>query len=405
MSLWVRANLSTPAGFAGIMHCKDPASNRPSFVLGFDRATNKARYAVYAAGDPEGALQPPTGAVEEDGTWQIYAGSWVHYAIVHVKHDSTGAPNASMYRDGVLVGSAQVPYEWAEEEMECAVGSSSLLSRGFLGDVLMFYLWQGALTQLEIAYTRQTGTPHHVSESSVSGVMGSECRDIDECALRAHVCQNASCVNTVGSYACSGPPLHRDDDEVLVDVDECAARNHACEAAANTTCVNTLGSFYCMCTNGSTYNVSLNGSRSIRPPQTRLGARGLSISLWTRCANSRADVPQALLECTHPVLDIPYFLLTLSTQTDVLMYTMYNNIQHSSIPARAAQNGMDLPCAWTHFALVHSSSNTLSMYRNGIQVRRVDLACIYIWVFACMSLVVSVMLFMEIDIFTVGHSV
>jgi hypothetical protein len=113
-------------------------------------------------------------------------------------------------------------------------------------------------------------------------------------------------------------------------------------------------------------------------------------------------VPQALLECAHPALDIPYFLLTLSTQTDVLMYTMYNNIQHSSIPARAAQNGMDLPCAWTHFALVHSSSNTLSMYRNGIQVRRVDLACIFGYLRAC-HLVSLAMLFMDIDIFTIDH--
>lgn len=83
------------------------------------------------------------------------------------------------------------------------------------------------------------------------GFTGNNCeRDIDECELRPHVCQNgASCTNTNGSYQCNCAPgwSGRNCTE---DVDECEANPAVCHNGA--TCINTNGSYQCNCVHGWT---------------------------------------------------------------------------------------------------------------------------------------------------------
>jgi hypothetical protein len=37
-------------GYAGFVHCRDPASTKPEFLLAFDRAASRAKYIVMPAG-------------------------------------------------------------------------------------------------------------------------------------------------------------------------------------------------------------------------------------------------------------------------------------------------------------------------------------------------------------------
>ena len=70
--------------------------------------------------------------------------------------------------------------------------------------------------------------------------------DIDECLGRTAGCSH-SCVNTLGSYECVCPSGFKvaDDRTSCVDVDECTV-NTTCDHL----CLNTQGSFKCQCYEG-----------------------------------------------------------------------------------------------------------------------------------------------------------
>ncbi|PFX15193.1 Fibrillin-1 [Stylophora pistillata] len=89
---------------------------------------------------------------------------------------------------------------------------------------------------------------------------GRECKDIDECLSNAHTCSkhSATCTNTEGSFNCSCNPGFTGDGHNCQDIDECAKNIHNC-SKNNATCFNSMGSFNCSCNagfRGDGYNCS-----------------------------------------------------------------------------------------------------------------------------------------------------
>uniref|UniRef100_A0AAY4EA35 Neural EGFL like 2 n=1 Tax=Denticeps clupeoides TaxID=299321 RepID=A0AAY4EA35_9TELE len=80
------------------------------------------------------------------------------------------------------------------------------------------------------------------------------CEDIDECAEGKHYCrENTMCVNTPGSFMCichSG--YIRIDDYSCTEHDECVTGQHSCDE--NALCFNTVGGHSCSCKPGYTGN-------------------------------------------------------------------------------------------------------------------------------------------------------
>ena len=77
-------------------------------------------------------------------------------------------------------------------------------------------------------------------------------QDIDECSSMPDLCQNGLCINTLGSYRCVcdrgyQPDISRTSCE---DLNECLASPGPCEHE----CYNTLGSFKCRCPPGFQLN-------------------------------------------------------------------------------------------------------------------------------------------------------
>uniref|UniRef100_A0A1B6DNR4 EGF-like domain-containing protein n=1 Tax=Clastoptera arizonana TaxID=38151 RepID=A0A1B6DNR4_9HEMI len=89
------------------------------------------------------------------------------------------------------------------------------------------------------------------SRGFYSGPNG-RCIDINECEKGAHCQPNERCVNTHGGYLCTnlltcgnGYKLNSDKTQ-CIDLDECAEQQQACDH----TCLNTWGSFRCICQPG-----------------------------------------------------------------------------------------------------------------------------------------------------------
>ncbi|XP_018428794.1 PREDICTED: uromodulin-like [Nanorana parkeri] len=80
---------------------------------------------------------------------------------------------------------------------------------------------------------------------------GFNCSDVDECAYYwSNNCGYYTCVNTYGSYYCMCPSGYRNDSGAgCVDVDECSNPGlNTC--TVNATCTNTIGSYTCVCAPG-----------------------------------------------------------------------------------------------------------------------------------------------------------
>ncbi|KAK7789040.1 hypothetical protein R5R35_010542 [Gryllus longicercus] len=80
---------------------------------------------------------------------------------------------------------------------------------------------------------------------------GTQCIDIDECALGTHECTSQqTCHNRQGGYTCQCPPGHTvNENRECEDVDECADfPGQFCPS--NSICENTVGSYHCRCNDG-----------------------------------------------------------------------------------------------------------------------------------------------------------
>ncbi|XP_051001080.1 uromodulin [Acomys russatus] len=141
---------------------------------------------------------------------------------------------------------------------------AQLLSLTWMLVVMVVTPWLTVAGANDSSEARKCSECHSNATCTVDGVVttcscqkgftgdGLVCEDMDECAtLQTHNCYaNSSCVNTLGSYECSCldgfrlmPGLG------CIDVDECSEQGlNDCHALA--TCVNTEGNYSCLCPEG-----------------------------------------------------------------------------------------------------------------------------------------------------------
>lgn len=86
-------------------------------------------------------------------------------------------------------------------------------------------------------------------DAGYSGDGISSCTNIDECATNVDDCGSvATCVDTPGSFTCVCPSGYFWNGTTCADQDECVLGTDNCDA--NATCANTLGNFSCTCNMG-----------------------------------------------------------------------------------------------------------------------------------------------------------
>ena len=80
---------------------------------------------------------------------------------------------------------------------------------------------------------------------------GPEGQDIDECKTLPNLCENGQCINTLGSYRCiCNKGFKPESGTKCVDVNECLQRPGPCEHE----CTNSWGSYSCSCPQGYALN-------------------------------------------------------------------------------------------------------------------------------------------------------
>ncbi|XP_078573089.1 uncharacterized protein LOC144859950 [Branchiostoma floridae x Branchiostoma japonicum] len=107
----------------------------------------------------------------------------------------------------------------------------------------------------------QPGQRAYTCDQCPDGMLGNgeTCEDINECLLASsdpgiHSCVNADCVNTPGSFSCvCHPGYQRDGDgHHCVDINECRNKDHNRCDPHHGVCVNEEGGYRCMCQPGHT---------------------------------------------------------------------------------------------------------------------------------------------------------
>ncbi|XP_065188495.1 fibrillin-2-like [Sycon ciliatum] len=117
------------------------------------------------------------------------------------------------------------------------------------------------------------------------------CWNMNECIRGQHDCfslEHTECVDTAGSYEClcsTGYIL--DDNQQCQDVEECADNMHDCDG--NATCRNSVGTFHCLCNTGFTGTGHTDGCENVNEC-----VHGLTAN--TRTMNPDATV--ARIPCT-----------------------------------------------------------------------------------------------------------
>ncbi len=90
------------------------------------------------------------------------------------------------------------------------------------------------------------------------GLAGTDCTEIDECALGTAGCaSDATCTNTPGSFTCACKPGFSGNGLTCFDINECAATMSPCDV--NASCKNAIGSFSCTCPAGFVGDGSAGG--------------------------------------------------------------------------------------------------------------------------------------------------
>uniref|UniRef100_A0AAR2L3C5 Neural EGFL like 2 n=1 Tax=Pygocentrus nattereri TaxID=42514 RepID=A0AAR2L3C5_PYGNA len=129
------------------------------------------------------------------------------------------------------------------------------------------------------------------------------CEDIDECAEGKHYCrENTMCVNTPGSFMCICHTGYiRIDDYSCTEHDECVSEQHNCDE--NALCFNTVGGHSCSCKPGYTGNgticralcdgLCLNGGSCVSP-NTCMCTQGFT---GKRCETDIDECSEGFVEC------------------------------------------------------------------------------------------------------------
>ena len=111
--------------------------------------------------------------------------------------------------------------------------------------------------------------------------------DLDECRLMPDACQNGRCINTLGSYRCLCDRGYQVDvarrESQCADVDECATPSSSgCEFG----CRNTPGTFVCTCPVG--YTLDADGRTCIDVDECDAEVSGLH-ACAQKCLNTRGS--------------------------------------------------------------------------------------------------------------------
>uniref|UniRef100_A0A8C9R434 Neural EGFL like 2 n=2 Tax=Scleropages formosus TaxID=113540 RepID=A0A8C9R434_SCLFO len=129
------------------------------------------------------------------------------------------------------------------------------------------------------------------------------CEDIDECAEGRHYCrENTVCVNTPGSFMCICHAGYiRIDDYSCTEHNECASGQHSCDE--NALCFNTVGGHSCSCKPGYTGNGTIckalcdglcqNGGTCVSP-DTCICQQGFT---GKRCETDIDECSSGFVEC------------------------------------------------------------------------------------------------------------
>ncbi|CAH2254962.1 fibrillin-1-like isoform X1 [Pelobates cultripes] len=106
--------------------------------------------------------------------------------------------------------------------------------------------------QLNLAFEMGSAIPLLIDPERYSGT-GEVCTDINECKTSLHQCHpQATCLNTEGSYSCLCKPGYTGNGITCTDINECLSGNGGCHADA--ICTNTAGDRTCQCKTGYTGN-------------------------------------------------------------------------------------------------------------------------------------------------------